>query len=207
MFYSFFGVTLSKKDTNVIETIQSFKILEDAEIFLQDFQWGNATETYLKFLNPAWKDKNTFLVEFEEELKQYPISCLKNIVVVKGTTDYAITEMQKCTKANLIEAYKGEFNPQLKRKIAHALSMCYLDPPMHYFSVVLNDPDLRDTQRNKVWKEIIDVWRRKADKTIDINNLRGALRAIYERPIDRKSKGLTGEIIRQLYSSGSSIKN
>ena len=114
--------------------------------------------------------------------------------------------MQNYTKQNLIEAYNNEDNLQLKRKIAHALGMCYVDPPLHYFTIVLHDPDLCDKRRNKVWKEIIDRWRRQDHKTIDINNLRDALKAVYERPIDEKSlgkilKGTTGEILKQLFRS------
>ena len=192
-------VILSKNYDNVIVTIQSFKILKDAGISIQDFEWENATETYLNFLNPAWKDKNTFLAEFEKELRQYPISCLENIVHVKGTVYCAISDMQKYTKEILIQACNNENDIQLKRKIAHALGSCYVNTPLHYFTIVVHDPDLCDKQRNKVWKEIIHRWRRKDDKTIDINNLREALRAIYERPIDKKSKGLTGEILKQLF--------
>ena len=195
---------LSKNYARVIETIESFKILEDAGISVQDFEWENVTETYLNFLNPAWKDKNTFLAEFEKELRQYPISCLENIVQVKGTVDCAISDMRKYTKETLIQAYNNENDLQLKRKLAHALGKSSVNPPLHYFTIVLHDPDLCDKQRNKVWKEIIDRWRRKDYKTIDINNLREALKAIYERPIDKKSKGSTGvlqsgEILKQLF--------
>ena len=118
---------------------------------------------------------------------------------MKGTVDCVITDMRKYTKETLIQAYNNENKLQLKRKLAHALGMCYVNPPLHYFTIVLHDPDLCDKQRNKVWKEIIDRWRRKDYKTIDINNLREALRAIYERPIDKKSKGSTGEILKQLF--------
>ena len=139
-------------------------------------------------------------------MKQYPISCLKNIVHAKGSVDCTIKEMQNYTKQNLIKAFNNEDNLQLKRKIAHGLGMCYVDPPLHYFTIVLHDPDLCDKRRNKVWKEIIDRWRRQDHKTIDINNLRDALKAVYERPIDEKSlgkilKGTTGEILKQLFRS------
>ena len=134
-------------------------------------------------------------------MKDYPVSCLqKNIIHVKGNDEgMVIKEMQKFTKENLVQAYNTENNLQLKRKIAHALGMCYADPPLHYFTIVLHDPDLCDKRRNKVWKEIIERWRRKDNKTIDINNLRDALKAIYERPIDEKSKGSTREVLKKLF--------
>ena len=118
---------------------------------------------------------------------------------MKGAVDSAILDMRKYTKETLIQAYNNENDLQLKRKIAHALGMCYANPPLHYFTIVLHDPDLCDKQRNKVWKEIIDRWRRKDNKTIDINNLRDALKAIYERPIDEKSKGSTREVLKKLF--------
>ena len=175
--------------------------MEDVGISIRDFQWINDTDTYLKFLDSKWKNKETFLVEFEKELKKYPISCLKNIIHVKGNAEYTSNEMQKHVKATLIESYNTENDLQLKRKIAHALGLCYVDPPLHYFTIVLHDPDLCDKQRNKVWHEIIDRWRRNHHKTIDINNLRDALKAIYERPIDEKSRGAT--ILKQLFWKGS----
>ena len=137
-------------------------------------------------------------------MKDYPLSCLqKNIIHVKGNDEgIIIKEMQKFTKENLVQAYNNEDSLQLKRKIAHALGMCYADPPLHYFTIVLHDPDLCDKRRNKVWNEIIEQWR-KDNKTIDINNLRDALKAIYERPIDEKSKGSTRKVFKQLIRVGS----
>ena len=164
---------------------------------MSNFEWENDTDTYLKFLDPSWTDKDTFLTEFEQELKTYPISCLKNIVPIRGTADHISNEMQKYAKETLKQAYNCEENLQLKRKIAHALGMCCVNPPLHYYTIVLHDPDLCDKQRNKVWNDIIDQWRRNHHKAIDINNLRDALKAIYERFSNETSRGSV--ILKQLF--------
>ena len=165
-----------------IENHESFKILETVGISIRDFEWENDTEKYLRFISgelKIWSNKkpNELLVEFEEELKQYPISCLKNIVHVEGTTADAIAEMQKYAKENLIQSYNDEKDWQLKFKIAHALGNF---SSIHYFFTVLRDPDLSNQQRNDVWKKVIDRWRKEPSdnhKSIDISHFRGALKA------------------------------
>ena len=175
--------------------------MKDAGISIRDFQWENETDTYLKFLDSKWKNKKTFLVEFEKELKKYPISCLKNIINVKGTAEYTSNEMQKHLKATLIESYNTENDLQVKQKIAHALALCDVHPPLYYFTNVLHDPDLGDKQRNKVWHEVISRWARN-HKTIDINNLRDALKAIYDKKTSRGSK-----ILKRFFRKGSLLSN
>ena len=71
--------------------------MKKAGISIQDFEWENDTETYLNFISDGqWQTKHEFLVEFEKELKQYPISCLKNIVHIKGTpADALIDELDQ----------------------------------------------------------------------------------------------------------------
>ena len=161
-----------------METIKSFEILEEAGISIRDFEWENDTRRYLKFISGLeWSNKDKFLVKFEEELKQYPISCLKNIVHVEGTTADAITEMQKYAKQSLLQSYHDEKDWKLQNKIAHGLSMC---SSIHYCLIALLDPDLSDQQRNEVWKKVIDRWRKEPSnyhKSIDISHFRDALKA------------------------------
>ena len=182
-----------------MKTIKSFEILEEAGISIRDFKWVNDTETYLRFISTGkspnkyysmydfddeWREKDKFLDEFEKELKQYPISCLKNIVHVEETTADAIAKMQKYAKENLIQSYKDEKHIQLKFKITHALGNF---SSIHYFFAVLRDPDLSDQQRNEVWKKVINRWRKEPSdnhKSININHFRDALKARDEN--DRK---------------------
>ena len=148
---------------NILKTIKSFEILKKAGISIRDFEWEMS--------------KQEFLVEVDEELKKYPISCLKNIIHVEGTTADAIAEMQKYAKESLIQSYHDEKNLQLQNKIAHALSMC---SSIHYCLIALLDPDLSDQQRNEVWKRVIDRWRKEPSdnhKSIDISHFRDALKA------------------------------
>ena len=173
------------------------KILKDAGINANDFEWEQDTDTYLQLFN--WEDKDSFLTQFDRELKTYPISCLKNIIPVGGTADHASTEMQKYAKQALKQAYNNEKNLQLKHKIANALGMCSVNPPLHYFTIALQDPDLCDKQRNRVWKEIIDRWSRSQHKTIDVNNLRDALRAIYEKPFFSEEKSRNTAIFKSFF--------
>ena len=169
-----------------IENHESFKILEEAGISIRDFEWENDTEQYLRFISgKLWynNDENTqkLLVEFEKELKQYPISCLKNIVHIEGTTADVIAKMQNYAKENLIQAHNDEKDMQLKFKIAHALGNF---SSIHYFFTVLLDPDLSDQQRNEVWKKVIDRWRKEPSdnhKGIDISHFRDALKARDEK--------------------------
>ena len=143
-----------------MKTIKSIEILKNAGIFISDE-----------------RTKHKFLVEFEKELKQYPISCLKNIVHVKWTPAEAIAEMEKYAKENLIQSYNDEKDWQLQNKIAHGLSMC---SSIHYCLITLLDPDLSDQQRNEVWKKIIDRWRKEPSdnhKSIDMSHFRDALKA------------------------------
>ena len=142
-----------------MKTIKSFEILEEAGISIRDFEWENDTETYLRFISGKPKsNKDEILVEFEKELKKYPISCLKNIVHVKGTTADAIAEMKKYAKENLIQSYKDEKDIQLKFKIANALGMC---SSMPHCLIALRNPNLSDQHRNEVWKKVIDRWRKE----------------------------------------------
>ena len=166
-----------------MKTIKSFEILEEAGISIRDFEWilngyWNDTVKYLSFISDKeWFFKYQFLVEFEKELRKYPISCLKNIVHVKGTTADAIAEMQKYAKENLIQSYKDEKDIQLKFKIAHALGNF---SSIHYFIIALRDPDLSNQQRNEIWKKIIDRWRKEPSdnhKSINLNHFRDALKA------------------------------
>ena len=143
------------------------------------------------------------MTEFEDELKKYPISCLKNIIHVGGTADHASTEMQRYVKETLKQAYNNEGILQLKHKIARALGMCSVNPPLHYFTIALRDPDLCDKQRNRVWKEIIDRWPRNQHKTIETNNLRDALKAIYEKPFFKEDKSRSTEIFKNFFRQGS----
>ena len=106
-------------------------------------------------------------------MEQYPISCLKNIVHVEGTTADAIAKMQKYAKENLIQSYNDEKDLQLQNKIAHGLSMC---SSMPHCLIALRDPDLSEEQRNKVWKKVIDRLQ-KDHKSIDISHFRDALKA------------------------------
>ena len=163
--------------SNLIENHESFKILEEVGISIQDFEWENDTDTYLNFISDeAWMDKDIFLDEFEEELKQYPISCLKNIVHVEGTTADAIAKMQKYASENLIQSYNDKKDMQLKFKIAYGLGMC---SSIHYFFIVIRDPDLSNQQRNEIWKKVIDRWQKKPldnHKSINISHLRDALK-------------------------------
>ena len=163
-----------------MKTIKSFKILEEAGISIRDFEWENLTDLYLSLISNdlnKWSNKDDFLVQFEEELKQYPISCLKNIVHVEGTTADAIAEMQKYAKENLIQSNNDEKDWQLQNRIAHGLSMCSSMP--HCF-IAFRDPDLSNQQRNEVWKKVIDRWRKEPSdnhKSIDISHFRDALKA------------------------------
>ena len=165
-----------------MKTIKSFEILEGAGISIRDFEWENDTDKYLRFIsdNKRW-NKDKFLDKFEEELKRYPISCLKNIVHVEGTTADAIAEMQKYAMENLIQSYNDEKDWQLQNKISYALSMC---SSIHYCLITLLDPDLSDQQRNEVWKKIIDCWRKEPSdnhKSIAISHFRDALKARDEK--------------------------
>ena len=160
---------------------ESFKILEDAGISIRDFKWKlseDYTKKYLKFISDnKWKTKDKFFVEFEKELKKYPISCLKNIVHIVGTTAEAIAKMQKYATENLIQSCNDEKDCQLQKKIAHGLSMCSSIP---HCLIALRDPDLSEEQRNEVWKKAIDRWRKEPsdnDKSIDIIHFRDALKA------------------------------
>ena len=132
-------------------------------------------------------------------MRKYSVTCLKNIIPVGGTTDHASTEMQKYAKEALKQAYNNEENLQIKQKIAHALGLCSMNPPLHYFSIALQDHDLCDKQRNKVWKEIIDRWSRNQHKTIDVNNLRDALKAIYEKPFFSEEKSRNTLILKSFF--------
>ena len=126
-----------------------------------------------------WREKDKFLDEFEKELKQYPISCLKNIVHVEGTTDDAIAKMQNCAKENLLQSYNDEKDWQLQSKIAHGLTMCSMFSMPHCL-IALRNPDLSDQHRNEVWKKVINRWRKEPSdnhKSIDINHFRDALKA------------------------------
>ena len=167
-----------------MKTIKSFEILEQVGISIRDFEWENDTETYLRCISgKRWSKKDEIIVEFEKELKQYSISCLKNIVHVEGTTADVIAEMQKYAKENVIQSYNDEKDWQLKFKIAHALGNF---SSIHYFFTVLRDPDLSNRQRNDVWKKVIDRWRKEPSdnhKSIDISHFRDALKARdeYER--------------------------
>ena len=167
-----------------MKTIKSFEILEEAGISIRDFEWEKDTDKYLRLISGGkWWHKDKFLVEFEKELKQYPISCLKNIVHVEGTTADAIAKVQNYAKENLIQSYNDEKDIQLKFKIAHALGNF---SSIHYFFAVLRDPDLSDQQRNEVWKKVIDRWRRKPSdnhKSIDVTHFRDALKARDESEI------------------------
>ena len=157
-----------------MKTIKSFEILEEAGISIRDFEWENDTETYLRFISNAYcLEKDQLLVKFEKELKQCPISCLKNIVHVEGTTADAIAKVQNYAKENLIQSYNDEKDIQLKFKIAHALGNF---SSIHYFFAVLRDPDLSNQQRNEVWKKVIDRLQ-KDHKSIDISHFRDALKA------------------------------
>ena len=78
---------------NILKTKKSFEILKKAEISIQDFEWESDTGSYLNFISDGqWRTKHEFLVEFEKELKQYPISCLKNIVHITGTPADALID-------------------------------------------------------------------------------------------------------------------
>ena len=161
-----------------MKTIKSFKILEEAGISTRDFLWKNDTGKYLRFISSdKWRNKDEFLVEFEKELKQYPISCLKNIVHVEGTTADAIAKMQNHAKENLMQSYNDEKDMRLKLKIAHALGDF---SSIHYFFAVLRDPDLSNQQRIDVWKKVIDRLRKEPSdnhESIDISHFRDALKA------------------------------
>ena len=164
--------------------------MEAAGIPIQDFEWENDTDQYLRFISGKRRsnkddildeddilDKDDILVEFERELKQYPISCLKNIVHVEGTTADAFAKMQNYAKENLIQSYKDEKDMRLKFRIAHGLSMC---SSMPHCLIALRDPDLSDQQRNEVWKKVINRWRKEPSnnhKSIDISHFRDALKA------------------------------
>ena len=170
-----------------MKTIKSFEILEEAGISIRDFEWENDTETYLRFISGKPRsNKDEILVEFEKELKKYPISCLKNIVHVKGTTADVIAEMQKYAKENLIQSYKDEKDIQLKFKIANALGMC---SSMPHCLIALRNPNLSDQHRNEVWKKVIDRWRKEPSdnhKSIDISHFRDALKA---RDVNERRRG------------------
>ena len=167
-----------------IENHESFKILEDAGISIRDFKWKlseDYTKKYLKFISGnEWKTKDKikkFFVEFEKELKKYPISCLKNIVHIEGTTAEAIAKMQKYATENLIQSCNDEKDWQLQKKIAHGLSMLSSIP---HCLIALRDPELSKEQRNKVWNKAIDRWRKEPSdnhKSIDISHFRDALKA------------------------------
>ena len=161
-----------------MKTIKSFEILEEAGISIRDFEWENDTETYLKFISgKLWSNKDEILVEFEKELKQYPISCLKNIIHVEGTTAEAIAKMQNHAKENLIQSYNDEKDWELQNKIAYGLSMC---SSMPHCLIALCDPNLSNQQRNEVWKKVIDRWRKESSdnhKSINISHFRDALKA------------------------------
>ena len=160
-----------------IENLESFEILKAAGILIRDFEWENDTDQYLRFISECkWRNKDEFLVKFEEELNQYPISCLKNIVHVEGTTADAIAKMQKYAKENLTRSCHDETDWQLQNKIAYGLSL-YSSIP--HCLIALRDSDLSDQQRNEVWKKIIDRWRKRPSEnqaSIDINNFRDALK-------------------------------
>ena len=99
--------------------------MKRAGISIQDFEWENDTEKYLNFVSDGqWRTKHEFLVEFEKELKQYPISCLKNIVHIKGLpadaaidgptnylTDQEIIEILQTLKKQKINVYSTNKNP------------------------------------------------------------------------------------------------
>ena len=161
-----------------MKTIKSFEILKEAGISIQDFEWENDTRQYLRLISgKEFSNKDEILIEFEKELKQYPISCLKNIVNVKGTTADAIAKMQEYAKVNLIQSYNDEKDMRLKFKTAYALGNF---SSIHYFFTVLRDPDLSNQQRNEVWKKVIDRWQKEPllnHKSIDISHLRDALKA------------------------------
>ena len=162
---------------NIQKTIKSFEILEEAGIAIRDFEWENDTYTYLRFISGKQRsNKDEILVE-RPDPKQYPISCLKNIVNVKGTPADAIEEMHKYTEKNLIQSYNNQKDIQLKFKIAHALGNF---SSIHYFFTVLRDPDLSHQQRNEVWKKVINRWQKEPSnnhKSIDISHFRDALKA------------------------------
>ena len=162
-----------------MKTIKSFEVLEKAGIFIRDFEWENDTVKYLEFISGRrWETKDDFLYQFERQLawNRYPISCLKNIVHIEGTTADGIAEIQKYAKKNLIDSYNHEKDIQLKFKIAQGLGNI---SSIHYFFIALRDPDLSDQQRNEVWKKIIDRWQEEPSddhKSIDISHYRDALK-------------------------------
>ena len=169
-----------------MKTIKSFEILKEAGISIRDFEWENDTEKYLRFISgKESSNKDKILFEFEKELKQYSISCLKNIVHVEGTTADAIAKMQKYAKENLIQSYKDEKDIQLKFKIAYALGMC---SSMPHCLIALRDPDLSNQQRYVVWQKVIDRWRKPPNnhKSIDISHFRDALKA---RDVNERRRG------------------
>ena len=162
-----------------MKTIKSLEILKKAGFSIRDFEKENDIETHLNSISDGQRRnlKNELLDEVDKELRQYPISCLKNIVHVEGATADVIAEMQKYAKENLIQSYNDEKDWQLKVKIAHGLGMC---SSIHYFFTVHRDPDLSNQQRNEVWKKVIDRWRKEPSdnhKSIDISHFRDALKA------------------------------
>ena len=179
-----------------MKTIKSFEILKKVGISIRDFEWEHDTEKYMRFISGR-KKRTEFLVEFEEELKQYPISCLQNIVHVEGTTADAIAEMQNYAKENLIQSYNNQKDMQLKFKIAHGLGNI---SSKHFFFIALRDPDLSDQQRNEVWKKVIGKFRKKSYyKQIDIKNLQDTLKASLERSFDEKTGNSTKEVLKRLF--------
>ena len=103
----------------------------------------------------------------------------------------------------LTDAYNNESDVQLKPKIAHALSLCHKRPSLLLLTIALQDPDLTDKQRNKVWKEIIDRWTHNQHEFIDKNTLRDCLKALSQRFSDTKARS---QLISQfLFRSGFDI--
>ena len=81
-----------------MKTFYSSTILEEYGLSIQSFEWQNATETYLKFLNPSWND----ISDFERELNQFPIECLDNIICIEDDL-ISNAEMQQLVSQKMCE--------------------------------------------------------------------------------------------------------
>ena len=77
--------------------------MKEYGISISEFEWQNATKTYLKFLNPNWND----ISDFERELNQFPIECLDNIICIEDDL-ISNAEMQQQVSQKMCERIRVE---------------------------------------------------------------------------------------------------
>ena len=151
--------------------------------------------------NPDEDDNDSFFLDEEKLgklLKELPISCLENIVPVRGNADDAITEIKKHIVANLIEAFQKETNVQLRSNIARALRKIDRENCINVSLSSLHDPDVCRKERNELWIDIIGKWKNN-HRNIDIESLCNALKAMLKRQIYENAKGSI--FIKKLFRS------